>query len=326
MTGVDQQKVPGREQTLPHEGYGLTWAKTILIGEHSVVYGYPALALPLRSLKMQAWVTPLDSGEHSHLQALNYSGSLEQSGEAFGGLRRAVEVALDFVGHPEQAFIIRTEADFPSGRGLGSSAAAAGAVVGAILDAFDTTVTREQFLELTNQAENITHGRPSGVDAATTSGLKPVRLESGNITTVEPNGSAYLVIADTGVAGSTKEAVEGVHSRLESDPVGVRKLLESLGSKAQYAIEDLEAGRMEPLGARMDEVHDLLNELGVGHPQLDELVETARSHGALGAKLTGGGLGGCILALAKNSGDANAISHALKANGAQEVWIHPLAA
>ncbi|OZG50430.1 mevalonate kinase [Bombiscardovia coagulans] len=324
--GEDSQEVSRKVQALPHEGYGQTWAKTILIGEHSVVYGHPALALPLHSLKMQAWATPIASGQQAQLEALDYSGSLEESGGTFGGLKRAVEVTLNFLHHPQQAFNIRTQSDFPAGRGLGSSAAASGAVIRAILDAYDVEVSREQLLDLTNQAEKITHGHPSGLDAATTSGLKPVRLAAGSMSTIQPQGDAYLVIADTGVVGSTKEAVEGVRSRFQEDPTGVGQLMDSLGEQSEAAIRDLENGQMESLGHRMNEAQVLLNALQIGHPKLDLLVETARSCGALGAKLTGGGLGGCVLALASTKEDADRISKALRSDGAQQVWLHQMVA
>ncbi|AKV55840.1 mevalonate kinase [Bifidobacterium actinocoloniiforme DSM 22766] len=311
---------------LPHEGYGRTWAKAILIGEHSVVYGHPALALPLHSLRMQAWAAPATEGEEPQLSALDYEGPLAGSGERFGGLRRAVEVTLNYLGTTGQGFHIRTESDFPAGRGLGSSAAASGAVVRALLDAYDAAVSDEDILRLTNQAEQVTHGHPSGLDAATTSGQGPVRLEQGAMRTVRPRGAAYLVIADTGVAGSTKEAVEGVRGRLEADPDGVGRLMDELGNQAAAAIADLEAGRMEPLGDHMNQAQELLDALQVGHPTLDKLVQEARSNGALGAKLTGGGLGGCMLALAADGDDADRIGQALKAQGAQQVWVHRLVA
>ncbi|RBP98949.1 mevalonate kinase [Bifidobacterium xylocopae] len=311
---------------LPREGYGRTWAKTILIGEHAVVYGHPALALPLHSLRMQAWARPAAQGEESSLRALDYEGPLAGSGDRFGGLRRAVAVTLDYLGHPDQGFDIRTQSDFPAGRGLGSSAAASGAVVRALLDAYDVEASDDRILELTNQAEKVTHGHPSGLDAATTSGQDPVRLEHGHMRTVRPQGAAYLVIADTGVAGSTKEAVEGVRDRLEADPDGVGRLMDALGEHADRAIADLEAGRMEPLGAHMNRAQELLDDLQVGHPTLDRLVEAARAEGALGAKLTGGGLGGCMLALAADDGDADRIGAALKEQGALQVWVHQLVA
>ncbi|BDR52249.1 mevalonate kinase [Bombiscardovia nodaiensis] len=310
----------------PREGYGQTWAKTILIGEHSVVYGHPALALPLHELKMQAWAAPAAPDETPRLHALDYDGPLEQSGERFGGLRRAVEVTLKFLGHSGQGFHIRTVSDFPAGRGLGSSAAASGAVVRALLDAYQVDASQEDILNLTNEAEKITHGHPSGLDAATTAGEQPVELSAGNMRSVQPHGAGYLVIADTGVAGSTKEAVEGVRSRLQADPDGVGQLLDSLGQEAQEAIGDLEEGQMEPLGEHMNQAQDLLNALQIGHPQLDHLVEAARSEGALGAKLTGGGLGGCMLALAADEESADRISQALKDSGAKQVWAHQLVA
>ncbi|WEV72331.1 mevalonate kinase [Bifidobacterium sp. ESL0790] len=357
--------VPNRDSSaLPHKGYGETWAKIILMGEHSVVYGYPAVAVPIRALKMRAWVTPSegsastsrgsgdfaansdepadwadvagsvdaafnssDSSDLCHigtLKALNYDGSMADAGARFGGLERAVKVATEFVGHPEQAFDIVTDGAFPAGRGMGSSAASSGAVIRAILDAYDCHPGEREILRLTNEAEVVTHGNPSGLDAATTCSNEAVVFESGEMSTMHVNMPAYLVIADSGIAGSTREAVGGVRQQDERDHTRVKGIMDELGELARDSQTDLERGTVRLLGQRMNEAHKLLHNLKVSHPLVDRLVEAARKAGAVGAKMTGGGLGGCLIALAPTAETANRVRQALLRGGAREAWVHPL--
>ncbi|MCI1636608.1 MAG: mevalonate kinase [Bifidobacterium crudilactis] len=304
-------------------GYGETWAKTILIGEHSAVYGYPAIALPLQSLKMRAWVTPTGGGEHM-LHALGYEGELRSSGKRFAGIRRAVKVAESFVGRSSLAFDIVTEADFPAERGLGSSAAAAGAVIRAVIDAYGRSATPDELFGLTNGAEIVTHGHPSGLDSVTTCASDPILLDHGAISTVDMDIPAYLVIADSGISGSTREAIGSVRHQYEHDFENTKAILDSMGALGRQTAVDLAQGDIEGLGERMNQAQQMLDRLAVSHPVLDLLVQSALESGAAGAKLTGGGLGGCMIALSPSMVTAEAIRTNLYGQGAKKVWIHPM--
>ena len=305
-------------------GYGETWAKTILMGEHSVVYGFPAVAVPIRSLKMRAWAVPSKPGRPQMLRALGYYGPLDQAPASFGGVQKAVEEAKAFAGAGQYGFDIVTRSDFPAGRGLGSSAAASGAVVRAILDSCGATASSEELVRLTNRAEVITHGHPSGLDAVTTCGDDPVLFAKGAMTALAVCMPAYLVIADSGVAGSTKEAVDDVRGQYDRHHAEVQSILEGLGELAADAARDLQEGGLNSLGRRMNRAHALLDALNISHPIANDLVVQARRSGALGAKMTGGGLGGCIIALAADDLSAHRIRRDLLASGAPAVGNHPL--
>ncbi|MGO1912134.1 MAG: mevalonate kinase [Corynebacterium sp.] len=303
-----------------HTGHGRTVAKVILLGEHSVVYGHPAVAVPLHSLHMNATVEPVEGP--ARLTCLDYDGPVDGAPERLASVVKALDVACAFAGRPTTGLHVSTQADFPPERGLGSSAAAAGAVVRAVLDAADVAASPLELFELTQEAERIAHGRPSGLDALTTAAPGPVYFRDGVGSTFEMDLAAWIVIADSGVTGRTRETVGDLRRRYDADPQGVGPLLDELGEIADGAVADLRAGDVDALGARMDAAQHLLADLGVSDDRLDALTAAARAAGAVGAKLTGGGRGGCVIALARTAGDAAAIAGALTEAGASDTWIH----
>jgi len=217
------------------EGHGQTWAKAILLGEHSVVYGHPAVAVPLQDLRMRATARPT-SGP-STLTSLDYSGPLTQAGPRFASVARAFEVAREFSGCLDQALEITTVSDFPHERGLGSSAAAAGAIIRAVLDACGREADADELFALTQMAEQIAHGKPSGLDAAATCSPCPIRFQGGQMRPLSQRiENASLVIADSGIHGSTREAVGGLRRRYENDPDNIGPRISCLGTLAQNAI------------------------------------------------------------------------------------------
>ena len=133
---------------------------------------------------------------------------------------------------------------------------------------------------------------------------------------------AYLVIADSGVHGSTRQAVGGLRLRYEENTGTISPLIDELGALAQTAVTALGDGDAPALGTAMDRAHTVLAELDLSLPILDELTASARRAGALGAKLTGGGLGGCMIALAEGAQAANRVRAALEHSGASATWIH----
>ncbi len=303
------------------EGRGRTWAKVILLGEHSVVYGHPAVALPLHDLRMRATAVPVPGP--SRLCSLDYRGPIDRSGPRFACVARAFDKAREFSGRLGQPFEITTRSDFPHARGLGSSAAASGAVIRAVLDACRRDASADELFALTQMAERVAHGNPSGLDAAATSSSSPIRFQGGRMRPVSQRiAHAHLVIADSGVQGSTREAVSGLRRRYEQDAEGAGPLIDGLGALARTAITALHDGDAPALGEAMNRAHTVLAGLDLSLPVLDRLVGAARRAGALGAKLTGGGLGGCVIALTGSEGAADRVRSALRRAGAPAAWTH----
>jgi mevalonate kinase len=211
----------------------------------------------------------------------------------------------------------------PNSAGMGSSAAISGALVEALYDLSETPLTPKLRFEKTQLAEKLVHGSASGIDALTTTSdnawyfIKDKEPEPLNIKL-----PGYLVVANTGIKGSTKEAV-GKVAKLFTQNLA-QGHLESLGLMSILVKEAIEKSSIEEIAKYINQAHFHLQELGVSHPKLDAMVEEALQLGALGAKLTGGGLGGSMIALVDSQIIAQKIIQQFKKNHTQEVWMMDL--
>lgn len=346
-------------------GVGQTCAKVILFGEHSVVYGYSAVALPLQNLKMRATVSSANaanaeknaanasnaSNTDAHksqatdepvaqiennpnknslqelaqscvtLKALDFCGPLQSAPKRLNSIKTAIYKALQFANWRGEGLKVETACDFPPERGLGSSAAASGAVIRAILDYYAIEASKDQLFALTQEAENVAHGKASGLDAKATASARAVRFLGGEFSNINIRMHAWLVLADSGCKGQTRDTVDALRKKRDLNPHAVDALLEQLGEIAISAQEDLELGRPLEIGLKMRRAHKILAQLGVSTPLLDKLVSAACKSGALGAKLTGGGGGGCVIALAQSYDNALKVAAALERAGAAKTWI-----
>jgi mevalonate kinase len=297
---------------------GRASGKAILLGEHAVVYGRPALAIPLSALQVRADVRR-SSGPSLLLSAL-YDGPLDAAPARLGPTAMAAVAALEAVGAADESIELRIQSNLPAERGVGSSAAVAAAVVRAVTAAFGVVLDAAAEHEAIQRAERVAHVAPSGLDAHAVRAGAPIWFEGGVVSPVVVAAPLTFVVADSGVAGRTREAVAGVRTRHDEDPAGTAAVLDELGELTLEARAHLAAGDARGLGAVMDRGHSALGLLGVGDPALDALATTARAHGAWGAKLTGGGRGGCVLVLTRDDEGAAEVAGALRAAGAAATW------
>nr|WP_082406130.1 mevalonate kinase [Microbacterium sp. No. 7] len=302
----------------PPSGVGHASAKAILFGEHAVVFGEPAIAVPVRSLTASVRLHRTDGS--ARLDSALYHGPLHTAPLRLDVTTTALHAVLDHLGEPGAAVAMTIESTIPVERGLGSSAAVSAAIVHAALDAWRTTADDETIHELIQVSERRAHGSPSGLDARAVRATGPLWFQRGAVAGLEVATPLHLVIADSGVRGRTREAVQGVADRREADAATIDALIGALGGLSVAARDDLARGDLPRIGAGMSEAHRLLVELGVGDPALDHLARAAAGAGALGAKLTGGGRGGCVLALATDADHATAIAAHLRGAGASAVW------
>ena len=287
-------------------GVGQAHSKIILIGEHAVVYGYPAISLPLLEVEVTCKVVPAESPWRLYEEDT---------------LSMAVYASLEYLDITEACIRCEIDSAIPEKRGMGSSAAISIAAIRAVFNYYGADLPHDVLEILVNRAEMIAHMNPSGLDAKTCLSDQPIRfIKNVGFTELEMDLSAYLVIADTGVYGHTREAIQVVQSKGKD----ALPFLHALGELTQQAEDAISQKDVERLGQILSQAHLHLKEIGVSSPEADHLVETALSHGALGAKMSGGGLGGCIIALVADLTQAQELAERLEEKGAVQTWIESL--
>ena len=294
-------------------------AKVILLGEHAVVHGAPAIALPVHGLTLTASVTRTD--RPLWIDSVLYRGPITGAPELLAAPITAIVETLGFVGAPAAGRAVRIDGEIPAERGLGSSAAVAAAIAGAVARSAGGELDAEQRFTLTQAAERVAHGTPSGLDARAVVSETPVWFHAGEARALRSAFGGVFVIADTGLRGRTREAVAAVAALKAAEPARVADVIARIQDHTEAAVADLAADDRASLGRRMSSTHELLRVLTVSSPPLDRLVAAASSAGALGAKLTGGGRGGCVLALAGTAEAAETVAAALRAHGAERTWM-----
>jgi mevalonate kinase len=283
--------------------------KVILCGEHAVVYGQPAIAVPVTQVQAQAYVEPGTPGQGVVVVALDLARRVVVREAAEDDpLACIVRLTLQAIGwSPKQGvacyaptpdLTVTVTSTVPVARGMGSGAAVSTAIVRALARHLDWWFPSQAISDLVYQTEVIYHGTPSGIDNTVIAFEKPVYFVKGQVRELFWVGKPFLLlVADTGIQSTTREVVSEVHNRIQADPAGHEALFNRMGQITIAARAAIERGELEELGRLMDENHTLLQRLGVSCSELDCLVTTARAGGALGAKLSGAGRGGNMIAL-----------------------------
>jgi len=327
-------------------------SKLILTGEHSVVYGYPAIAVPFPlKVYIDIWG---GLGEPRVISSI-YTGSFNGAPKEWKGMMTVVEEIHRYFNKPLQDIVIQVQSDIPQGRGLGSSAAIAMALVKGLFHFYKKDLTNEMLFYFVGLAESFAHGKPSGIDMMAVFYDAPIyfKKEEGvhSLSYNNPfsynnspsyrdsfynsnfpyclsspfcSNDLYLVVADSGIEGDTKSAVGQVRRRYENNEENIGGIIHQIGNITLEIKEAMEQGNNKAMGRLMNENHGCLKELGVSNEVLDKLVEKALKTGALGAKLTGGGLGGCIIALIDSKDGARKVMKELMEEGAKVSWYFSL--
>tara|TARA_B100001996_G_scaffold63429_1_gene45463 strand:+ start:489 stop:1412 length:924 start_codon:yes stop_codon:yes gene_type:complete len=273
--------------------------KIILFGEHAVVYGKPAIAIPVSGMRASAWSEPGEGKLTINALDLNEKFSLENKSSQFSVLAQAL---LSKTKQSEPNLTINLTSKLPQGSGMGSSAATSTAVCKALSNYLGVDLEKNQISELVFDAEKIVHGTPSGIDNTVVAYESPVYFIKGkDPMTFDSGRTFHLVIGDTGIESSTKETVGNVRKMWQKEPNLMNGYFDEIENVTKGGKMAIEEGNIEMVGELMNDNHELLNKIGVGHPELEKLVELSIKSGAIGAKLTGGGGGGNMVALANNA-------------------------
>ena len=296
--------------------------KIILFGEHAVVYGRPALAVPVMQVHVEAevsdsertgvWIDAPDVDLYAELNTLSSDHPIA-----------AVINNLFFLSHvsPFPNLDIKITSTIPVASGLGSGAAVTIALTRALASRLNYSMTDEEVNAFAYEIEKLHHGTPSGIDNTVVTYARPVYFIKGQpIETFKVGEPFTIVIADTGISAPTKTSVGDVRKLWEADQKHWERVFDEIADISFAARRVIEEGWIKMLGVLMDENHAWLQQMTVSSPELDHLVEAARRAGALGAKMSGGGRGGNMIALVTPA-SAEDVSLALNEAGAQNTFI-----
>ncbi len=302
--------------------------KVILCGEHAVVYGQPAIALPLSDLRATATID--DTTDDTLTIVLPDLGETWRSdGAAEHPLAMLTRLTLDRLGAVRRGGLrITLRSAIPIAGGMGSGAALGAALVRALASHCGQALQPADIAALVHESERFYHGTPSGIDSTVVSHEQAIWFVRGDPDAVPPRSPLiepiaigrplHLVIGDTGVRAPTHLTVGGVRERWRRDPQRYESLFTAIGAISREVRSLLAAGALAKLGAALDRNQTLLEQIGVSSPELERLIDAARGAGALGAKLSGGGGGGIMIAIV-DPAHRDAVKAALTAAGATRV-------
>ncbi len=287
-------------------------AKVILFGEHFVVYGEPAIVLAIDKRAYAKAETRKDKLLRVRSTNLNLAvtvengnfkvdqGDLKEAKMKFEPVRQAAEKVLEKC-EENVGLNIEISSTIPVAAGLGSSAAVVASVTAAVGALLNVEMSKEDIFKITYEAEKYVHGTPSGVDPAiaTFGGTLLFQMDTG-FKPLEAEIEIPLVVGETGVERLTRVQVEKVRDIRKRFPQIVNPIMHAAREISLRATEAFKENDLETLGSLMNVNHALLYGIGVSDESLEWLVNAARKAGALGAKLTGAGGGGCMIALARN--------------------------
>ena len=325
-------------------GVGRAPGKVILFGEHAVVYGRPALAVPVTQVQAEAVVEPGECGAGLTIVAADLGETITvRDAPEDHPLAAAARLILVKFGLDNPDWRLTVRSTIPIASGMGSGAAVSAAIVRAIVEAANSKLqiadlqvaesgnlqfavcSLQSLSALVYEVERLQHGTPSGIDNTVVVYGQPVYFVRGQSPQTFHIGWPFmLAIADTGIRSPTKVAVGDVRRAWEREPARFEGLFDRVAAMVEAARTAIADGPTGAAGPLMDRNHALLQEIGVSSPELDALVAAARSAGALGAKLSGAGCGGNMIALVTANTEAQVVD-ALRAAGAVRVIVTEVA-
>ena len=317
LGGNSKSADSGTKKQVSETESGVGHGKVILLGEHAVVYGRHAIACPI-PLTMRARIEDCDDGVHLLIPKWGVEYQLNAVKENRRSFERAAGAILDKLGLNDRGMRIEVFPDVPRGMGMGGSAALAVAVVRAIDQHYKLGLTDEQVNQFAFESEKVAHGQPSGIDNTMATYGHPLVFRKGQPPLVEPlniPAQLNLVVGMTQSEGLTAKTVGAVREAHARQPKIYDKIFDDIDNLTLRGVEAIQSGDIGTLGELMNICQGLLNALQVSTPGLEHGIQTARDAGALGAKLTGGGGGGALIALCADNDAAGNVADALHSQG-----------
>jgi mevalonate kinase len=326
MTKINDQAGTGNDAlssplfSTPCSAYASAPGKLILCGEHAVVYNRPAIALPLSQIRAQATVAAGPPGTGLQLIAPDLDRTWSAAESPADPLCELARATLQHLGAGAVDLRLTMLSTIPIASGMGSGAAIGVALVRALAAYLGRGMDPAEVSALVYASEQRYHGTPSGIDNTVIAYEQAIWFQRPNAT-IEPIAIAApftMIIGDTGVRCETRLPVGEVRRRWQADQETYEALFDQVGAVVARVRDTLAIGDIAALGVLLDANQSLLEQLGVSSPELEHLVMAARNAGALGAKLSGGGWGGVMLALVDES-RREQVGEALQQAGAAQV-------
>lgn len=303
------------------KGQGIGFGKAILFNEHFVVYGIPSIVSAIGNYtvaKVEPYKKPNINLIDNRDATKNYKeDKLSQQQDSLKRIFKKMNIDPS-----KQGIQITLDGNLYAASGIGASAASCVAIARALAEYYDLDISDDEINNIAYEGEKGYHGNPSGVDntASTYGGLIWFeRKEENIIEKIEISQPIEIVIGNTGKVADTSAAVAGVRERREKNPQKYDEIFDRAENIAYLAKRALEEGDFKEVGKLMNENHKLLQQIEVSSRELDFLVSIAREQGALGAKLTGGGLGGNMIALTPGRDLQEKVANAIEKEGFQTV-------
>jgi mevalonate kinase len=315
--------------------------KIILFGEHAVVYGRPALAIPVTQVGVTVAIQitstnneipdiPSQSNQDWKERISIFAPAIHRSGvlASYDSSRKADPIGMVIENVVKELEInsppslhIDISSSIPVSSGFGSGAAVSVALVRALAATFGRTIPDEKVSQIAFEAEKLHHGTPSGIDNTVVTYARPVYfIKDKPIQTFAVGAPFTLVIADSGIRAATRESVGDVRRLWLANPQRFEDIFTEIAAIVETARRAIQQGDEEELGELMNQNHRFLQELTVSSPLLDHLKQAALNAGASGAKLSGGGRGGNLIALV-SSETIDCVATALGRAGARQIII-----
>lgn len=300
--------------------------KIILFGEHAVVYNRPAIAVPVTNVQAKVELQPGSKNIGLRIVApdldRNYRLVEAEPDDALASIIRSTLAYMQQPNPPDATLTITST--IPLGRGLGSGAAISTALVRVLVQFYQQNLAAAEISDLVYEVEKLYHGTPSGIDNTVVAFEQPVYfVRHQPIERMLVGRSFTLVVGDTGQVSPTHKAVGHVRQQWQTNQNRYEQYFDEAGRITMAARGIIEQGQSEAaLGRLMDENQTVLEAMGVSSPELEQLIEAARQAGALGAKLSGAGWGGNMIALVESQPEAvAAVVEALTGVGATGVIV-----
>jgi len=294
----EKSKISSSRKTKEELGVGFAAGKVILMGEHAVVYKQPAIACPIiRAVDVHVERT---TDRIDFILSGFLNKEIDEQSSSYQSLVSMFSTICKLLEIDKFNARIKIDSRIPYSMGLGASAAFAVAITRGVIDLFNLSRTPEEVNKIAFECEKITHGMPSGVDNTVAVFGQPIFFKKGKESTknlLESVKPLPIVIGLSHNSSNTVDLVSDVNFRYKKNKILYENLFSQIGRIANEGLKALKDMNYDKLGELMNISQGLLNSIGVSNSELEKMIDLARSSGAIGAKLTGSGGGGSIIAL-----------------------------